>query len=260
MGHMGDRYGRFAASGPGRALLRRLGLPAPFRLRRYAEGDPLVPGPVLVGGDGRLGACLGKVLGAMGVELRDPAGGPDQRTAAQGNVALVFDATGLTATCRLDRLYDFFQPHVRGLYPCGRVVILGTRPAECTGTREAMVQRALEGFVRSLGKELTRGATANLVYASGDAELQSTLRFLLSVKSAYVSGQVLHVGPAPAGPRADRTKPLEDKVALVTGAAQGIGAAIAAVPARDGAHVVCLDLPAAGQALSNVAGGAAGTA
>jgi 3-oxoacyl-[acyl-carrier protein] reductase len=273
---MGD-IGRFAASGPGRALLRRLGLPVPSRLRRHVDGDPLVPGPVLVGGDGRLSACLGKVLAAMGVELRDPAAAadPDQgrtaqsrtaqsRTAqsrtAQSNAALVFDATGLTGTDRLGRLYDFFHPQVRDLYPCGRVVVLGTRPAECTSTPEAVAQRALEGFVRSLGKELGRGATANLVYASGDAELESTLRFLLSGRSAYVSGQVLHVGPAPAGLRADRAKPLEDKVALVTGAAQGIGAAIAGVLGRDGAHVVCLDLPAAGQALSSVAGAAAGTA
>ncbi len=251
---MGDKYGRFATSGPARALLSRIGLPTPPRLHRYKAGDPLVPGPVLVGGDGRLGACLGKVLGAIGVELRDPAGDPAP------NAALIFDATGCTDSGRLGGLYDFFHPHVRGLYPSGRVIVLGTRPAECTSTREAIAQRALEGFVRSLGKELGRGGTANLVYASGDAELESTLRFLLSAKSAYVSGQVLQVGPAPGGLRADWDKPLEDKVALVTGAAQGIGAAIAGILARDGAHVVCLDLPTAGQALSDVANAAEGTA
>jgi 3-oxoacyl-[acyl-carrier protein] reductase len=250
---MGD-IGRFAVSGPGRALMRALGLPVPSRLRRFAAGEPLVPGPVLAGGDGRLGASLGKVLAAIGVELRDPA------AAGSGNAALVFDATGITDTGRLGQLYDFFHPYLRDLYPSGRIVVLGIRPAECTSTPEGIAQRALEGFVRSLGKELARGATANLLYASGDAELESPLRFLLSAKSAYVSGQVLHVGPAAGGVRADWGKPLEEKVAVVTGAAQGIGAAIAATLARDGAHVVCLDLPAAGQALSELADRIDGTA
>jgi 3-oxoacyl-[acyl-carrier protein] reductase len=47
---------------------------------------------------------------------------------------------------------------------------------------------------------------------------------------------------------------------MVTGAARGIGAAIARVLARDGAHVICVDVPAAGDTLSTVANELAGTA
>ena len=52
------------------------------------------------------------------------------------------------------------------------------------------------GSTRSIGKEVKRGATAQLVYVEPAAEgqIESTLRFLLSPKSAYVSGQVVRIG------------------------------------------------------------------
>ena len=259
---MSDRYASFVASGPGRALTKRLGLPQPVPLHRWRPGDPPVPGPVLVGGDGRLGAAIGKVLDAVGAELRDP-GATNADGSPPANAALVFDATGISGSAGLRALYDFFHPRIRSVYPSGRVVVLGTPPEICDGPAEAVAQRALEGFVRSVGKEAGRGVTANLVYAAPEADLESTLRFLLSARSAYVSGQVIRVGPAgdgrPAAP-ADWDRPLAGKVALVTGAARGIGEAIARVLARDGAQVVCLDVPAAGQALSTVANGLAGSA
>ena len=98
-------------------------------------------------------------------------------------------------------------------------------------------RRALEGFTRSLGKEIGRGATVNLVHVDRGRRgaIGPTLRFLLSPRSAYVSGQVVHVGPGAAVPLAGRS-------ALVTGASRGIGAAIAEVLEREGAPVTRLDL------------------
>ncbi|MBQ0978555.1 3-oxoacyl-ACP reductase [Micromonospora sp. M61] len=264
---MTDRYASFVQSTAGRTLVKRLGLPDPPRLRRHSPGDPLLPGPALLGAatGGRLAEPVGRILTAAGVEVADPAADTAPGDNPRRYGALLFDATGITDSTELRQLYDFFHPQARAVLPGGRVIVLGTPPQECPTPREATAQRALEGLVRSIGKEFGRGTTAQLVYVTRAengvlTSLESTLRFLLSGRSAYVSGQVIRVGTGEATAPADWDRPLDGQVVLVTGAARGIGAALARVLARDGAQVVALDIPAAGDALAAVANDIGGTA
>jgi 3-oxoacyl-[acyl-carrier protein] reductase len=209
----------------------------------------VVAGRVLY--DAAPGGRLSKQLAAFLDEIKaERAGGEGQAK------ALVFDATGIADSTELVELQRFFYPAVGRLERSGRVVVLGTPPAEAGSTRAHTAQRALEGFTRSLAKEIGgRGSTCQLVYVAKGAEdqLDSTLRFLLSPRSAYVSGQVVRIGKGVAPlPKLDWDQPLAGKVALVTGAARGIGAAIARTLARDGAEVVGLDIPPALEDLSVV--------
>ena len=246
---MSDRYSQIVNAPVISTVARQLGLPQPVTLDRYCPGAPVISGPVLSGAapGGRIGKALSAFLDQIKAE-RAGAEGPAK--------ALLFDATGIADSTELVELQRFFYPAVGRLQRSGRAVVLGTPPAEAGSTRAATAQRALEGFTRSLAKEIGgRGATAQLVLVSPGTEdqLASTLRFLLSPRSAYVSGQIVRVGAGVAPlPEIDWDRPLDGKVALVTGASRGIGAAIAATLGRDGARVVGLDVPQAADDLRAV--------
>ncbi|HEY3758887.1 MAG TPA: 3-oxoacyl-ACP reductase [Solirubrobacteraceae bacterium] len=262
---MSDRYAQLVNAPLASQIARRLGLPRPVPLERHQPGDPVIRGRVLLGGapDGRLTGALAAILAAAHAEVASSLQEPLRSTIADAGLdatvfnpdapgeqrfkALVLDATGIADSTQLVALQGFFHPTVRRVERCGRVIVLGTPPADCSTVREATAQRALEGFTRSLGKELGgRGITVQLVLVAPAAErgLASTLRFLLSPRSAYVSGQVIHVTAAEPPATVDWERPFAGRTALVTGAARGIGAAIAATLARDGARIVGLDVPA----------------
>ena len=247
---MSDKYQSFTQSPLGKILVKNLGLPAPTPLERYTAGDPLVEGTVVVGGTGRLVESLPGLLDTVGIASTVVT------EDGQKYKGLVFDATGLTSADQLVALQQFFTPLMRSLASCPRVVVIGTPPEQCSGS-ERVAQRALEGFTRSLGKEIGRGGTSQLVYVAEGAEgaATSTLAFLLSPKSAYVSGQVVRIGATgttKAAAVADWQQPLAGKVALVTGASRGIGEQIARVLHRDGATVVGVDVPQAANELQSL--------
>ncbi|MFE5599884.1 3-oxoacyl-ACP reductase [Streptomyces coelicoflavus] len=235
---MADRYLSFTGTAPGRFLTRRLGLPQPAELRRDALDGGLLH---LTAGTSDLDPA--PVLARTGL-ARDEDGRP---------AAVVLDATGVRDVDSLAEVHAALHPVVRSVAASGRVVVLGA-PLDAGDHHQAAVQQALEGFTRSLGKEIGRGRTVNLVRLTDAAPAESTLRFLLSPASAYVSGQVIEVGAEAqgAGPD-DWALPLAGRTALVTGAARGIGAAVAETLAGQGAHVVVLDVPQAEDAARRAA-------
>jgi 3-oxoacyl-[acyl-carrier protein] reductase len=246
---MSDLYAQLVNSPPGRLIAPRVGLPRPTELKRHSPDGADEAGTALVGAapGGRLDKPLERLLGEIG------ASRPERSDSPVG--ALVFDASGISDSTELVELQRFFHPNVRRVERSGRVVVLGTPP---TGLppRAATAQRALEGFTRSLGKEIGRGIAVQLVYVAEGAEdqLDSTLRFLLSPRSAYVSGQVIRISPAVAkAPALEWKQPLDGMRALVTGASRGIGEAIADTLHRHGAELILLDVPALSADLAAVA-------
>ena len=263
---------RAFTSTPGRAVAGRLGLAEPPRLRR---GRELPDGPVVLAS--LAGSDLAeRTLALLGIATGSPVldgTADDPAPAYPGRIgALVVDTRGLATIAGLERLRAVLRPAMRAMEGSGRVVLVADTDAE--GLEASAVRQALDGINRTVGKELRAGATANLVHVPSDldpADLASTLSFLLEGRSAFVDGQAWTVGPAQTVPEEDSgakrpnpsrraAAPLEGKVIVVTGAARGIGAQIATVAARDGATVVCVDVPAAGEPLAALANQLRGSA
>jgi 3-oxoacyl-[acyl-carrier protein] reductase len=268
---MTDKYTALVSRGWGRDVAKRLGLPQPVSLRRHVPGDALLPGSALLIGHGGSAEALAAVLEGWGVTVRrdgdafaeappsEDDGAPRPKL---GAIILVMD--------EVERPEDLSAPilaagkALRSLAACGRIVTVSRRASTADAPALAAARQGIDGFLRSLAKELRAGATGNGILLAEDVSADApgvlgALRFLLSGRSAFVDGQFLTVGTAGGSLPQDPDRPLEGKVAVVTGAARGIGASIARTLARDGARVVVVDVPAAGESLARVANEVHGT-
>lgn len=276
---MTDTYAKLANGKWTRGFFKALNLPQPVTLKRFDNSTDIVSGDILIGAakkpelvdqvvealqntdvhisypnETKLLADLNPLFNASDIDSRPiNLNSPVKQTTFN---AIIFDASGIKNSEQLKTLHLFFQPVIKRIAPCSRIVIL-TRPSHLIEDIPfATAQRALEGFSRSVAKEIGKsGSTCQLVHVEKGAEalLAAPLHFLLSSKSAYISGQIIDVKKTES-PQTEYNweKPLTGKTALVTGASRGIGAAIAETLTRDGAHVICLDIPAAQQALEAI--------
>ncbi|AJT40917.1 3-oxoacyl-ACP reductase [Psychromicrobium lacuslunae] len=254
-----DKYTQFVSQGFGKELAKKLGLPQPAILRRFDPTQPLISGPVLVIGSSAGADDLAHALLDWQLDVRRVAT-PKQKL---GAIILVLDE--LADPTELSEPIRTAGASLRDLSPNARLVTI-SRPA--TADQEpamAAARNGVDGILRSLAKELRAGATGNgIVLADGVRTVAPSalgaLRFFLSGRSAFVDGQFLTVSTDAGEAPADWARPLEGKVAVVTGAARGIGAAIARTLARDGARLIVVDVPPAGDHLAAVANQVAGTA
>ncbi len=271
---MSDFFVNLGTNRTARTVIKKLGLPIPLpqQLKRATgpwEERPLHDQPVLVGHGSRseLAPVLAGTLAAAGAsayvaggeeilrsynELAEAWGRPP--VALSGDLpseelrpqCLVFDATAMEDPADLAEVHAFFHAWLRPLRACGRAIVLSRPPAQARTPQASAARRALDGFVRSMGREIGRkGATTQVLYVDegADDRIEPILRFLLSERSAYVSGQPVHISATvnTDGAKVPYQRPLEGKVTLVTGSARGIGAAAARALAREGAKLIIMD-------------------
>jgi len=288
---MTDTYAKLANGKWTSGLFKALNLPQPVTLKRYDQGSDLISGNLLIGAvsnsklikpilntfkDAEVTISYPNntsALADLNIEFNETSlvATPISLNAIAKKDrfnSIIFDASGIKTSKQLSALHRFFQPVIKQLSPCSRVIVLGHPSEHLNDVSYATVQRSLEGFCRSVAKEIGKnGSTCQLIYVQPGSEqlLEAPLRFLTSAKSAYISAQVINVKPGAingaiketinetSNETSNTAKPLQGKTALVTGASRGIGAAIAETLARDGAHVICLDIPALKQDLEKVA-------
>ena len=254
-----DKYTQLVSRGLGKDIAKKLGLPQPVVLRRHEPGQPLVQGPVLIQGSTAGADELASTLLAWNLDIRRHAV-PKEKL---GAIILVLDE--LAHPDDLEKPVLAAAASLRDLAPNARVITVSRTAASASTPEIAAARQGVDGLLRSLAKELRAGATGNGILLADGADTTSpstlgALRFFLSGRSAYVDGQLLAVTSGAGQLPDDPEKPLAGKVAVVTGAARGIGAAIARTLYRDGAALVLVDVPAAGDHLAAVANEVRGTA
>lgn len=228
----------------GQSIIGALGVKPALELNRFQTSNKWVAGTIAVASDNS--APLKAALEQCNID--SVVFNQDSDEQFQG---MLLDATEYKTVTDLQGLKQLFSHASKRIKKSGRIVIIGLNPNNITNVEHASVMESLNGFTRALAKEMGRkGVTVNLVYCANTMtnSLSTIVNFFLSDRATYITGQPIYLNTATAIEQ-NWDQPLAGKIALVTGAAQGIGAAIAATLTRDGATVIGLDIPPAKEAL-----------
>lgn len=242
-----------------RKTVGALGLPLPL-----PQVLPRSVGPVA---DRDLEGRVAVIGPSASVELRNllvAAGAVVDGAEGKPVEIVVVDVRGAPDSTTLDTAAFFLQSQLRRLAVGGRVLVVADQPAEAATAAAAAAARGTVGFAKAVAKEIgRRGATANTILVGRDAAhgLAGPLRFLASPRAAFVDGQVITVQRSTIKQAAPIwARSLAGRVALVTGAARGIGAATARRLAEEGAHVLAVDIAPVAAELQALAVEIGGTA
>ena len=278
---MSDFLVNLGTKATARKMIKKLGLPIPLPQKLKRGKDPLEERPLedatavvchshgfafapllasTLASAGANSSVIGKEAAFKNYQEHGESWGRYPKSIKPGEITdtrpnlLLFDASGVNSPADLKGMYSFFHDWIRSLASCGRAIVISHPPKEAKTPSEAACAQAVNGFVRSMAREIgKKGSTATTLYIDSGANkhAEPVLRFLLSSRSAYISAQPVHVSNKVAiDTKIPYRRSLDGKKALVTGCARGIGAATAKALAREGAFVIGLDRPSESEPLS----------
>jgi hypothetical protein len=243
-------------------LAKRVGIPVPIDLHRGSWSDKRI-GVAGVSLAGRHVAVVhlpgspaavrrdeASVLQALSVNGAVVVHGGGKASLDDRKVDGVVLDCGTFGVSHAQQLFSVAQPLLRSVRRGGKVTLLAHVDANDVDASRVAVA-GLHGFVASLAKELGfLGTAVNCVVETSaqrlPAAIAGPLSFFQSTDCAFVTGQTLVVTAPEDGvvtQLAVGVPGLAGKVAVVTGAARGIGAAIATRLAHEGAVVFAADIP-----------------
>jgi len=234
-------------------LFSVLGFAEPVTLKRFT-GNNLLPEKIfLLSINNQSSDLLKQAINQLKITVCE-------KLEEQAVEALIIDATSYVDENSYQQLYSKVQLSLKHLAENAKLLVIADAVSPKQSTQANTYSQAIVGFTKSLAKELGRkGSTANIVFiddhncitnkssdntlkSATSTALKSSLAFFLSSKSAFVSGQDIKVAPEKVASNSLPTKSKNKKTAIVTGAAQGIGATIASKLTDEGYFVIGVDI------------------